>query len=137
MLITREADYALRILRALSRGKQLTAKELSRDEQIPEQFTYKIMKKLERSLMVEIIRGKEGGCRLAANLNSVSLYDLLVAVGAESHINMCMLPGHECAWCESHEEECAVHERLMEIQTVLNTELRSHSLQKILYGKKE
>lgn len=135
MLITRETDYALRILRALAKSRQLTAGALSRNEQIPEQFAYKILKKLERARMVEIIRGKDGGCRLAANLDTVSLYDLLLAMGAESRINMCLLPDYECAWCETHEEACAVHERLVEIQAVLDNELRSHSLHRILYGK--
>lgn len=38
MFITKETDYALRILWALADGKQHTAVSLAEDEQIPLQF---------------------------------------------------------------------------------------------------
>ena len=46
MLITRETDYALRILRTLSDGKSYTAGELAERESLPQKFAYKILKKL-------------------------------------------------------------------------------------------
>ena len=42
LLITREADYALRILRTLSEGGLVTAAEITQRELIPRQFAYKI-----------------------------------------------------------------------------------------------
>ena len=47
MLITRETDYALRVLRALSDGEQHTAGEISSTQLVPKQFAYKIIKKLD------------------------------------------------------------------------------------------
>ena len=135
MLITRETDYALRIMRALSTGEKLTAREISRRELVPGQFTYKIIKKLERALLVEITHGAGGGCRLATNLNSVTIYDLMAALGVETQVNLCTVPGYKCPWREEFGTDCAVHTRLQEIQGVLNNELRSHSLSQILYGK--
>ena len=49
MLITRETDYALRILRALAPGSCLTVGEIAEKESLPHKFTYKIMKKLEKA----------------------------------------------------------------------------------------
>ena len=49
MLITRETDYALRILRTLSDGKSYTAGELAERESLPQKFAYKILKKLEKA----------------------------------------------------------------------------------------
>ena len=49
LLITREADYALRIMRALAGGEQRTAADICQQEQIPDQFVYKIAKKLEKA----------------------------------------------------------------------------------------
>lgn len=44
MLITRETDYALRILRSLAQGSCLTVGELAEKETLPLKFTYKIIK---------------------------------------------------------------------------------------------
>ena len=76
LLVTREADYALRILRALAGGEQRTAADICEQEQIPDKFVYKIAKKLEKSGFIKIVRGAEGGCRLIVDLHTMSLYDL-------------------------------------------------------------
>ena len=56
MLIARETDYALRILRALQDRKLHTVKEITEAQMLPVAFTYKIVKKLAAGL-VEIVRG--------------------------------------------------------------------------------
>ncbi len=56
MLITKETDYALRILRALADGRRLTTAQLAQNEQIPQQFAYKILKKLQRGGLVRILK---------------------------------------------------------------------------------
>ena len=48
MVITRETDYALRILRALLDGELHTVGEIAQAELLPQAFAYKILKKLER-----------------------------------------------------------------------------------------
>ena len=61
MLITRETDYALRILRSLAQGSCLTVGELAEKETLPLKFTYKIIKKLEKAGMEGFIKTKVGG----------------------------------------------------------------------------
>lgn len=80
MLITRETDYALRVLRALSEGEQLTAGDISEQQMVPKPFAYKIIKKLSKAGFVRITRGADGGCRLAVGLDKVTLYDLMAAM---------------------------------------------------------
>ena len=63
-MITRETDYALRLLRTLQDGKRHTASEAAEREMVPSSFAYQILKKLARAGFVEIIRGTDGGCRL-------------------------------------------------------------------------
>lgn len=48
MVITRETDYALRILRALLDGKLHTAGQIAQDELLPQAFAYKILKSWRR-----------------------------------------------------------------------------------------
>ena len=61
MIITRETDYAIRILRSLADLQLKNIREISDEQMIPRQFAYKISKKLERAGFIEIIRGAQGG----------------------------------------------------------------------------
>lgn len=131
MLITRETDYALRILRALLDGQLHTVGQLAQDELLPQSFAYKILKKLQTANLITIVRGTAGGCRLAGDLSAVSLYDLMVAMGEHCGLSACMDADYPCSWrsCHGH---CAVHSNLLKIQEILDQELRSHSLLEIL-----
>ena len=134
MLITRETDYALRVLRALAGGEMIPAAEICRRELLPRQFVYKILKKLQRAGFVAIRRGAEGGCRLCRDLKQASLYDLVAVMGEDRAVSACMRPGFRCAWRESRNAPCNVHRQLAEIQSVLDGELRSRSLHRMLFG---
>ena len=101
MVITRETDYALRILRALLDGEVHAVGEISRTEFLPQAFAYKILKKLEKAGLLEIRRGTAGGCRLTADLTHTSLYDLMAAMGERSDLSACMEPDFQCPWRSS------------------------------------
>ena len=90
-MITRETDYALRLLRTLRDGERRTAAEAAERELVPQSFAHKILKKLARAGFVEVARGAEGGCRLSAELNRVTLYDLMTAMGEDSRLSSCIL----------------------------------------------
>jgi Rrf2 family protein len=133
LLITRETDYALRILRALSDGEQVTTGDICQRELLPKQFVYKILKKLEQAHLVQIARGADGGCRLIADLKKVNLYDLTEIMGADKLVSACMQPGFQCAWQKKCTSICTVHKQLSQIQDVMDTELRAHSLHQMLF----
>ncbi|MCI5705449.1 MAG: Rrf2 family transcriptional regulator [Pseudoflavonifractor sp.] len=136
LLITRETDYALRILRALSDGELLTAKALTQKEAVPHQFAYKILKKLEGAGLIRITRGTGGGCRLTADLRQVSLYDLMGAVGEDTLLISCMMPDYQCTRPQEN-PRCAVHYRLCDIQKTVDRELQSHTVHWLLFGPKQ
>ena len=131
MVITRETDYALRILRALLGGDLRTVGQIAQDELLPQAFAYKILKKLERAGLIEVTRGTTGGCRLVADLSRISLYDLMMATGERSDLSSCMDPQFQCTWRNCH-GGCTAHRKLMEIQKKLDGGLRSHSLKDVL-----
>lgn len=136
MFITKETDYALRILRALTDEERVTATELAQGEQIPQQFTYKILKKLQKGGIIRILRGADGGCVLAAELEQVSLFRLMQIMEEDSSISPCMKPGYQCLWCKAHgDTTCRAHIHLTSIQKKLDEELEAHSLQEILFGE--
>ena len=49
MLFTKECDYAIRIMRALSSGELISVSRICEMEHLPSAMTYKITRKLEKS----------------------------------------------------------------------------------------
>ena len=68
MIITKETDYALRILRVLLDGEKHSVAEMSETELIPNQFAYQILRKLSAGNLVRVSRGALGGCELSCDL---------------------------------------------------------------------
>jgi Rrf2 family protein len=132
LFIKRETDYAIRILRALKPGRQKTATEICKQEVMPQQFVYRIMKKLERGGFVKIIRGKEGGAILICDLKEVSMFDLLTALGDKPYLNDCLKEGHDCEYRKRTGKPCIVHRHLEEVQTVLENDLKKLTLHYML-----
>ncbi|MBP3925794.1 MAG: Rrf2 family transcriptional regulator [Clostridium sp.] len=137
MIVTRETDYALRILRALEEGRSMTAGELAEEEELPQKFAYKILKKLHKAGYIRIRRGASGGCSLNCRLEEVSLYDLLNALDMNFLLSACMMSGYSCEWCRKKERSCTAHEQLSGIQKVIDAELRKKNLRTILFGAEE
>lgn len=131
MLITRETDYALRILQSLLNGEKKSVGEISEQELIPQQFAYKIIKKLSQAGFVQILRGADGGCRLACDLDKVSLFDLMAVTESHYAVNACMDPAYHCPRREK-KGRCIIHSRLVGVQQRLDEELRSYNLKSLL-----
>lgn len=135
MLITKETDYALRILRGLTDGERHTMRSLCQAEAVPQQFAYKILKKLSQAGLVRSVRGVSGGCELAGDLSQTTLYDLMEAMEENRQVIACLQPGYQCKWEKKHGSRCTVHQKLGHIQEMMDQELRSHSLQSLMSGE--
>ena len=131
MLLSRETDYALRILQSLLGGERKSVGEISGEELIPQQFAYKIIKKLANAGLVDITRGVEGGCRLIADLEQVSLYDLMSATDGMCEVNNCMDPAFDCPR-RAKKGGCITQRHLIGVQKKLNDELRSYTIKSLL-----
>jgi Rrf2 family protein len=134
LIITREIDYALRIFRVLSGGRKLTATEISEQEFVPLQFAYRILKKLEKSDFIRIIRGAKGGVVLNVDLREVSLFNLMTALDERRYVNACLQPEFHCGWREKHDGRCNFHDQLGVLQETLDSEFKKRSLHQMLFG---
>lgn len=131
MLITRESDYAVRIIRALKDKELLTIQDICELELVPKQFAYKILKKLEKAGLVLIRRGAGGGCLLGKPLEEITLYDIIAAVDEEFSVIHCLRSGAVCDY-RSHAGACSIHGELSRVQAVLEEELSRHSMADLL-----
>jgi Rrf2 family protein len=136
LVIKRETDYSLRVLRALLSGEQKTASEICKEELMPLQFVYRILKKMEVGGLVRITRGKDGGATIACDPKEVSLFDLLTVLGDKPYINDCMRDGYEC---ERHKagKLCVAHKRIAEVQQVLEDDLKKRTIYYMLSDEEE
>ena len=80
MLLTKERDYAMRVVWSLCDMKQQTVKSICEREYVPVDFAYKILKKLEHNGITRSTRGRNGGYRLAKAPNKISMLDVLLAI---------------------------------------------------------
>lgn len=126
----------MRILRALADGELHSAKSLSEEEEIPQQFAYKILKKLSRARLVESVRGGEGGYQLTGDLRLTTLYDLIEGMEAEKQVISCLRPGYKCEWEQGHSRRCAIHRNLAGIQEMLDEKLRTYTLHSLMFKEK-
>ena len=134
MLITRECDYAVRVVRALADGRRMSVGEICEKEFITAPFAYKILKKLQKSGLVRGYRGVHGGYVLNCDLDQVTLYDIYTTIDPDLFIIDCLQPGYDCARNGADGEICTVHSELCEIQKELCRMLQRKSLKKLING---
>ncbi len=134
MMISRESDYALRILRFLSDGELRKAQEICDEELIPKQFTYKILKKLEKGEIIKIRHGASGGCILSKNIDEISLFEVLKTIGDDLCVNACTGKDFSCQWSEKH-GGCQYHQKLLGLQEKIRSEFESIFISDILDKK--
>lgn len=135
MFITRESDYAVRVIRALAGEQRLSVSEICEKEAITAPFAYKILKKLQKAKIVRGYRGVHGGYSLAKEPSELTLYDVYYAIDPELFIIECMDPGRKCVRDGQDGLPCLVHRELSEVQHELWRMLKRKSLQAIMDGE--
>lgn len=130
MLITREMDYAVRVVRALKDGTKVSATEVAKKEHLPQAITYKVLNSLLKSKFIGSMRGVNGGYYLKCDLSQTTLYDICVALGEDMSITECIREGYDCI--NNRCGECILNKEFNRIQSSLNRELQKTTLDKLL-----
>ena len=133
MIITKEVDYAVRILRELGDGQSHTEKSICREEEIPVHFCYRIARKLADAKMVEITRGRNGGYTLSCDLHTTSVMDVIDTIKEEPVISGCMREGDNCRCRQKNNGVCLVHCNLQKLQKQLIEELKEINLYSLIF----
>ena len=133
MLITRECDYAVRVVRALADSRRMSVGEICEKEFITAPFAYKILKKLQKAGIVKGFRGVHGGYSLNRVAKELTLYDVYTAIDPEFFIIDCLEPGYQCICNGSGNQTCTVHEELQRVQKELCKMLQEKNLEDIFH----
>ena len=124
MLYSRSCEYAIRAMTRLARlqnGAHCPIHSVGRDEKIPLPFLAKIMRDLGRAGLVEAVRGRGGGIRLAEPAAHLTLLDIVRATDGTHSLEECVAGREDCnregrcPYCASFEDaRQAIHRFLSE-----------------------
>jgi len=131
MFLTKECDYGIRIIRALADGQKKTAEEICDIENIPGQFAYKILKKMERGGFLQSCRGRDGGYWLVKSLDEITIHDIITTIDEYLFLNECLRADRPCA--RNHKSSpCGIHKELVRIQERVVEEFKQKSLKEVV-----
>jgi Rrf2 family protein len=130
MLVTREADYAVRTVLYLARNSTRTASvaEVARAMHIPKSFLAKIVQRLVRRHILVSMRGMKGGFMLAAKPSEISLLDILESIQGPTGINVCAIESRRCRLSAT----CSVHPVWVQIRKEVEHRLKKQTIAKLL-----
>jgi Rrf2 family protein len=131
MFLTKECDYAIRIVRSLADMEMKPVKTICVEEHMPLPFAYKILKKLENARFVKSYRGSTGGYQLVRNPDTITLLSIVASIDDHLFLNECILDDYICDNNRSG-KPCAVHEELNRMQALLFDALSEKKLSELV-----
>ncbi len=126
-LVTRRADYAVRLLLGLARhpqGSRLPARQISREMLIPLPMLYALLKPLAQAGLIRTYPGSQGGIALARPLHEISLWDIVTTVERAPVVSPCVEDFDFCPLAPG----CPVRKQWLRLQHAIEHHLRSVTL---------
>ena len=115
MLVTREADYAIRCVLEVARHGRISAARIAELQGISPTFLGKIVQSLARGGLLTTRRGVGGGVMLAVPLESITLLRVIEAVEGPLCLNECVAEPPRCPQIDT----CPIYPLLDQTQGVL------------------
>ena len=124
MVMTLEADYAVRIVDVLSQSAQkVDARTISTQTQVPLRFALKILRKLVAGGLIVSYKGAHGGYSLARGADQITLRQVIESVEGPYMLNRCQQTEYSC----THTASCRFHEIYDEISLIVRQMLDSYT----------
>lgn len=124
MVMTLEADYAVRIVDVLAHaGQRVDARTISSQTQVPLRFALKILRKLVAGEIIVSYKGARGGYALARGPEKITLRQVIESVEGPYMISRCQQGAYSC----SHTPSCRFQEIYDSISVLVRTKLDSYT----------
>ena len=131
MFLTKECDYAVRVVRELADLEIKPVRTICEKEHIPTPFAYKVLKKLDKAGIVKSYRGASGGYQLAKTPDNISLLDIVCAIDNHLFLNACLQEGHVCSRNKDG-NSCKVHFELERVQATVVEALKGKNMTEVI-----
>lgn len=133
MVMTLEADYAVRIVEYLTQNPgRCDAHTISDAMRVPLRFCLKILRDLVREGMVCSFKGAKGGYTLARPAKDITLREVIESVEGPYMLSRCQKEEYSCG--RAH---CGLHKIYEKISADVRKELDSYDFETICGGGEE
>jgi Rrf2 family iron-sulfur cluster assembly transcriptional regulator len=103
--VSRQADYAIRVVLDLSRHGEARIKEIAHRQSLSPSYVGRISQRLAKTGILENRRGRLGCLGLACSPDQITLLDVIEAVDGPVKVDRCLLAPDECG----RESSCPVY----------------------------
>lgn len=132
MHLTKETDYAVRIVYCLAKSKERKdARSISEEISVTLRFSLKILHKLVHSGIVKSYKGAKGGYELARTASDINLRQVIEAIEGNYCLVKCTEPNYVCEWQEAP-GLCAFRREFARISKQTNEELEKVTFDRFL-----
>jgi Rrf2 family protein len=134
VVITREADYAVRLMVGLAQREQGTvtsARALADEAGVPYELARTILGNLADAGILESRRGRSGGFMLTRQPSKIRLTDVLAVAGETLQLNICVADPVNCG----RSSDCPVHPIWTAASGVLREFMGEQTLASIVASK--
>lgn len=130
MLVTREADYAVRCVLYLTKegNRVVSAKEISESMLVPKSFLAKILQRMSKRGIVTSTQGNGGGFQLSKPPGQVTLFEVIEAVQGPSVTSICAVDNRKCQLSKT----CSVHPVWVELREKIDERLKAENFAKLV-----
>lgn len=123
MKITREADYAVRVVYVvMCSGKKISARSIAEVSGVTLRFTLKILHKLTSAGIVQSFKGVNGGFILAKEASEISLGEIIECIDGSFEISHCLNDDCDCTRV-SDKSVCQFRQIFDDVSRKIGTEL--------------
>lgn len=130
MRLTREADYAVRVVLDLAEHADdgpVRSADVARRQMVPRPFLRKVVQALARGGYVSTHRGTGGGIALARGPNAITLRAVVEAIEGPIYLNRCVIEPGACPL----DRTCSVHPVWRRIQDLVIRELEGATVESL------
>jgi Rrf2 family protein len=130
-LITRDVDYAIRIMIYLAknaREKHFDSPEIIKNLKIPKPFARKILRILSKNKILESHKGKDGGFCYNSTLYNTSVLDIIKAFHGKTEINKCIFKKKICP----NKNKCPLRKEIQNIEKLVMAGFKKTTIKKLV-----
>lgn len=136
MKLSTRALYGLRAMMDIARESEegpVMVREIAARQQLPATYLEQVMVSLRKAGLVSATRGAHGGYRLPPQPNSITLYDIIVALDGPLALVDCA----DVPCCGQTQDMCALKDVLDDSSRLLTESLQQVSLAELLIRQQQ
>lgn len=135
MIYSNACEYAIRALTVLAeepRDTWVLRSTIAAADELPAPFLGKILNDLVRAGLLDSVRGRGGGYRLARAADDIRLIDIRAAIDGTSDLESCAVGLDPC----SDETPCLLHDDFKRVRETIRDYLTNTTLEQVVRGKR-